>query len=658
MFHSPRPTPRLLRILTPLALATLAQAQVIITCDQPHATSRETCTLTATHQDGKARKWTWRLKGYPDAGKLLQPLPDGRVKFHTPVTFVDHIYTVVAEERGNPAVTATFHLTTKPKLIKGVAGASDYSLVESLFPGSFTPSLRPFEVLPDGPVRWNSLQSMAFCDDPAMGPLDRCWITVGDDRLQVFKVNGERVLLPEALAGAGWKYECVATLPPGPGKVPEGAPRLVLVRSRPKTATEAQGYQLVALEPGGQLRILDVGTQDGGSPFPFGSLESLALDRQGNLYVRTNEAILKRDLRGRTSVFWRPEGANPSTILETEEITAMTINPATGGLYVATNQILGSITADGELTVFDVDPIGTTRFMAELRKSKPESKSDFEDFLELMCIIGEFNHAIAGLALHGQELIILHGDGLSAFHLDTGRMVRLLSLGPGEEGKLRCGPVAFLNPHLPAESCAQLSDSRLLVITQDGLCMLRQSAPEGKETHVLVELELPSDPLTQVMGDGLQAQPTETKADHRTPAPESKAKVPAPETPWKDLWERSKYAAVEVPAKGEAGIYLPRRPANPGEVYSGQCWLQPFNTGRAQVNLQFTDHQGKVLGYGKAEGITPHEVTGPRRAPTLLRVTGPAPAGTAQVLFYVQVRDGARGEKVVFDGVSFHKKPR
>ena len=56
-------------------------------------------------------------------------------------------------------------------------------------------------------------------------------------------------------------------------------------------------------------------------------------------------------------------------------------------------------------------------------------------------------------------------------------------------------------------------------------------------------------------------------------------------------------------------------------------------------------------------GPAMHEAQAPVRERTLLQVTGYTPKGTHQVMFYVQVRDGAPGETVTFEEVIFHNQP-
>ena len=63
---------RPLAVLAILALSTPAHAQVTITCDQAHVTSRVPCILTAAHSDGKPRTWHWSVLGLADPGQLLE----------------------------------------------------------------------------------------------------------------------------------------------------------------------------------------------------------------------------------------------------------------------------------------------------------------------------------------------------------------------------------------------------------------------------------------------------------------------------------------------------------------------------------------------------------------------------------------------------------
>ena len=170
MFRTPRPAARL-ACASALLLGVAARAQVTITADPDPAISRTPCTLTVSHSDGGSRDWRWYLAGREDSGLLVSVAPN-RAQFRTPVTLAEQSFTVVAEDKGDPSVKGTFVLRAAPNR---VPGAGERALVDQLFPGSFTPSLRPFLGNPgETGADWkprssgNPIRCVAFCDDPAM----------------------------------------------------------------------------------------------------------------------------------------------------------------------------------------------------------------------------------------------------------------------------------------------------------------------------------------------------------------------------------------------------------------------------------------------------------------------------------------------------------
>ena len=100
MVISSRSFIRSLTVIAALVLTTPAQAQVTITCDQAHVTSRVPCVLTASHGDGKPRTWRWSVVGLEDPGQLLDTDVDGKTLGHSQSVDVNHSDVVNAPIQG------------------------------------------------------------------------------------------------------------------------------------------------------------------------------------------------------------------------------------------------------------------------------------------------------------------------------------------------------------------------------------------------------------------------------------------------------------------------------------------------------------------------------------------------------------------------------
>ena len=637
MFLSSRSVLRPLALLALLAPATPARAQVTISCDQAQVTSRVPCILTAAHSDGVPRTWRWRVVGLEDAGQLLQRLAPNRVRVKTPVTLVERAFTVVAEDVRDPTVTGTFVLRISPN---PAAGAGERSLAEGLFPGAFTPSLRPLLGHPErdrlraqGEADWvGRAMRIAFCDDPAMGVLDRCWIMAGTRGLEAFKLTGEPVAIP----GFSWKASswhlcrAVAALPPGPGEVPAGAPRLVFCDVR---VGPGEGVWIYALEADGRQRLLaggeGVGHADGpGLKARFDYVNDLALDRRGNVYVCETVGFIRRiGLDGRVSTVCTPsEPTDPQGIRKPE---CLAVDPATGELYVGDIDRLVKFSPEGNLSrviggrgMALRDRYGWAP--AGLRPGRVPWDT-------------RFMMNTTSLALHGRELLLVNTDGIYAFHLDSRRVARILALS-AHAGAGRMGPIPYLNPQLPPERCAAIHDCGALALTKEAMCV----AQVGQG---IAELELPDDPLTTVMDPKVPSPP---------PVPAGETKEGARELD--NLWPGLALATGTIGADG-AWVEQGWRSAAPGQRFSGQCRVEAraFSSGNAQLWLAFADEQGRLLEPGPPGAPEAFSAAAP--GPTPLQVAGTAPAGTTRVGFGIRVIHGNAGAVVSFHDVTFHRVP-
>ena len=637
MVMASRPLTRLLTGLSALVLAPRAPAQVTITCDLAQVTSRVPCTLTVAHGDRAPRTWRWRVVGLEDAAWLLEPLAPDRVRVKTPVTLVERPFTVVAEDSRDPSVAGTFVLRITPN---PAAGSSERALVEGLFPDAFTPSLRPLLGRPeristgaeDDPVR-----GIAFCDDAAMGALDRCWILARDTGLQAFTVAGEPVAIPGFPFPPQSHRTCVAVaaMPPGPGELPAGAPRLVFCEQR---FDHPVGVWIYALEPDGRRRLLAGGhgveAIDGpGDSARFPWVVDLALDRRGRVQVCPFLGPLRTiGLDGRVSTLVPRDPGWPAS--RERRIHSLAPDPATGDLYAADSGWVVRIAPDGQLTPV----LGSGSLaLAASRALPPPATRPWHPKSDLQ---------LHQLALHGRELLITSSVGLDAFHLDSRRLVRILAYDEHLQTN-RMGPVPYLNPHLPASRCAAVRSCGPLALTREAMSIV--AVGQG-----LAELELPGDPITTIM------DPPRNRTVSPVPSKDARQATPpegAPEPG--NLWPGPALEAGAVRADGtwETAHW---RSAAPGQRFTGQGWVEArgLSQGRARIGLLFADGNGWILGQGQAAGAgDPDGISAPLEGLALLSTAGTAPAGTARVAFRIQVEQGSPDAFVAFLEVAFRQVP-
>ena len=640
MFLAPTSLTRSLTGLAALVLAAPSVAQVTITCDPAVVTSRVPCVLTASHGDGKSRAWKWSVVGLEDASRLLEPFAPDKVRVRTPVTLVERSFTVVAEDSQDPTVTGTFVLRITPN---PQPGSGERALTEGLFPGAFTPSLRPFLGHPESHGTlgrrgaFAKVFNIAFCDDAAMGALDRCWLLARAHGLDAWRVTGERVELPDSPGPLPMDSLCsaVATLPPGPGEVPAGAPRVVFCERK---VGVLGGTSIYALEPDGRRRLLAGGpgqrVLDGpGRDARFVNVCDLALDRRGNVYLLEQwHGVRKISLEGQVSTVKLP----PSTLgrREVRNAECLTVDPATGDVYVGGRGLLARISPEGEWTRViggwtRALAAGTGRELAPLGPGRVPLDTRFEMHPR-------------HLALHGRELFMASLDGIDAFHLDSRRLARIVPFDPALRAN-RLGPVPFLNPNLHAGQCAAIEGCGPLALTKEAMCLVEVG--QG-----LAELELPDDPVTEILDP--------PKSRSAAGAPETKdSKRDAPELD--NLWPGQSLETGTVRADGQWGASHWREAAQ-DQAFSGQCWVEArgLASGWAQISLLFTDAHGKSLGHsGPAGPQMPDVVSAPAPGRTLIRMTGTAPKGTDRVALCLRVVKGNSGAVVTFHDVTFQQLP-
>ena len=640
-----RALPLLLAGLPALLLGTPARAQVNITCDQAQVTSRVPCVLTVAHADGKPRTWRWSVVGLADAAQLLDPIAPDRVRVKTPVTLTERTFTVVAEDSRDPAVTGTFvlRITPNPK-----SGSGERALAEGIFPQAFTPSLLPFK---DHPEQFASpsdetVWQIAFCDDAVMGGLDRCWIIAGDHGLRAFKVAGDPVALPGFPYPQPSSRRCiaVAALPPGPGEVPTGAPRVVFCELQTANFPEL-GFEIYALAADGSRRFLAGGPggciKNGpGSSARFFSVRNLALDRRGNVYVGQNGGVIRKiGLDGQVSTLDLSLDRELGGSLRP---SCFTVDPATGDLYASGFGRLVQFPPEGK-AVLVIGGRGRALAGSHGPRLAPLAPGRLP-------LDTQFEMDLRQVEVHGRELILVtQRDGIYAFHLDSRRLARIL---PFDEhlAANRLGPVPYLNPRVPADRCAAIIGCQALALTKEAMGMVAMG-------RGLAELELPDGPITTVM------DPPGYPADLRVPAGDAgqvEHKGPPAGAPVLDnLWPGSALETLAVRPDGKAGV-THWRSAAPHQRFGGYCWVEArgLTAGWAQISLLFVDKDGNTLGHSHPAGAAmPDVVSAPAQGRTLLRLAGTAPPGTDRVALCIRVAKGNPGATVSFRSATFNLVP-
>jgi hypothetical protein len=360
----------------------------------------------------------------------------------------------------------------------------------------------------------------------------------------------------------------------------------------------------------------------------------LALDRGGNVYVKESfsDTVRKIGLDGQVSTL-APRDSQGGEISFARS-GCLVVDPATGDLYVGGSDGLVMIPPKGAATRLIG---GRGRALA----------SRFEDASAAL-VPGRVPRDTAfgmnpdHLALHGRELFMAGQDGITAFHLDTRRLVRILASNPNLQAN-RMGPVPFLNPHLPASKCAAIQGCGAMALTKEAMCIL--VVGQG-----IAELELPDDPVTSIMDP-----PKVERKDHFVAHISGGGTAAAPKD---SLWPGPDLETLVVPAAGH-GEVTHWRSAAPGQRFAGQCRVETrsLSHGQAQIRLEFVNQAGAILAHTPAGQSTPDRVSAPIAGQTLLSTAWTAPAGTHRVGFSIRVDHGNPGGAVSFRDVMFNQAP-
>lgn len=127
----------------------------------------------------------------------------------------------------------------------------------------------------------------------------------------------------------------------------------------------------------------------------------------------------------------------------------------------------------------------------------------------------------------------------------------------------------------------------------------------------------------------------------------------------KNLWTGPAKIEKTVPAWGGFTSQQRGAAAAQDQRFAGECRLatEGLVQGRVQIDLQFTDSQGRILAAGPAASEAQEAVHPGSTDDTRLRVERTAPAGAAQVHFRLRVEAGSPGADVIFDQILFHRIP-
>ena len=504
MFEFPNRSPLLLALA--LQAGALLHAQVTITPDRPLVLGQEECTLKATVPDGKPHRWVWRLAGETKHPLTLKSVSVQEARFKAPTVLLPELYTVVVEDDDDASMVGKVDVWVMPNMM---AGASARDLINRTFPGAFVPSLERFcgDVQIPSEARFDREMAyrMAFCADPAMGCLDRCWLLASHSGLSALTTRGETVAIPAFGFPMDLGCTAVAARPPGPAAA--SVPHAVFA-----VALEGRRSTVYALEADGHPRLLAGGGQgrswDGlGLEAQFGTIRDLCMDHHGNVFVLEAGGVVRTiDPAGavRTLAGYRqPSSLYPPGVPVHERLKprdgvglaaifslpgGMVLDPATGNLYVSDARAIRQVTPEGKVTTV----LGSLKHLHhscyKVWNAPPRGIQPLDRPTDWMP---------GPMALHGREILVadIWYSRLLAFNLDSRRLEVVLDnyhAGFKEcpDEPTRFGPIQRLNPMLPFPACAALSSPvRCLAVGGTGTCLLAL----GKG---IAQMDLPDGPIS------------------------------------------------------------------------------------------------------------------------------------------------------------------
>ena len=318
----------------------------------------------------------------------------------------------------------------------------------------------------------DSITTLAFIDDTAMGDLDRHWL--------VGTLTGVTALSP--LSGTSTPLaglQSVTALAARPSAAVPGAPSVVFAQSQTGGALLLActfgdhllwqtGSCLRGLGADGAVRTLagsealdpkePVFRDGAAAQARLGPITALAMDASGAVFMADsgNGMVRRLALDGTvttlTELGFRKLGVRRALALSWPGLSGLVLHPRTGDLFVTCSEGLLRVTQAGEATLL-LSP----------------AEACLERQASCMVDPHRYLRRFKGLARYQDHLIFIM-DGqrvLQAFHPGTGAL-RLLVGRTG--AATRMGPLSA--PGLPPEACASLHYASAMAVNGEGSCLV------------------------------------------------------------------------------------------------------------------------------------------------------------------------------------------
>ena len=501
-------------ILLPL-LGLQAPAQITLKASTNSVVSENLCELKLHDPEGGLQAWTWSV--LEPGGGTIHTEEDGRVFYTAPAVANPSTFHVRVVANAQLGTMAQLAIQVQPR----IEGLPDL-LVETLMPKTMgcdwlapVPRMTLFAGTTGGSpdpqhAVFNGASAIGFLDsDPAMADLNDKWLVGDHEGLKVVSGLGQSRLLP----GLPIRLTAIATRPKD--SAPANPHHVVVAQSLPGARRHLSSGRISAptgvvwtLAPDGTTQVLagnashdpmeTIYRDATGTEARFGYISALAMNAEGDVFVADagNNLVRKISPAGLvTTVAGNAEDGSalflsfpfnlclaadgPRGVSSFGHLRGMTLDPATGCLYLADGNAIRTVTPAGEVTTL----------LGQCSRSGFEpGPADQPVPLNTPCL-GDPD----GLHLRGDHLFIADSSNhaIRVFHLST-RILQTV-VGHRSQPQLRLGPVGCFSS-LPAEGCAALGYPGTLGISPGGSCLV--DLPHGLahvDLHTLAE-EGPEQP--------------------------------------------------------------------------------------------------------------------------------------------------------------------
>jgi hypothetical protein len=488
--------PGLISLVLLAGAAALAQAEVTITCDPDFVCPGGTCILDLRHEDGRDHHWEWSTLNKVPATFDRNPSGPGWI-FRAPgVLLEDHVTVRVSDGLGTSRThrIRVVPATVLPRKSPGAEGLATVRYVPGLAP--FVPEI-PYYPVRAGLEGADIPKHLAFIFDPAAGSLHGQYLLAVSGDLYAVSPEGalNRLNLKGELA-SGIPVPCgddyrthkrfllFTALAPRPAASEAGNPLHTVVAVNLLQDQQWLGEFLCQLQEDGTLRPLL--TLAAGPEAKQTYCGMLVQDPLGNLIMaESTTGLIHRlapggkpeRLAGRSDRVGKPGRDGQGAEASFGRIEAITLDPATGRLYVLDTNCVRSVAPDGTVaTLFgrlepgdeadreggsNPDPAGSPIKPGQPCLNNPRS----------LC----FQDGTLFLSDRGNH-------GILAYHLNT-QVLRTL-LGAAGDRELVYGPLRSSGVPRPFKGFAAVPLPDCLVV-QGSTCVVGSG-------HRLVRFELPA----------------------------------------------------------------------------------------------------------------------------------------------------------------------